>query len=466
MKKKLPLCIIIFLCAIQIGLSQNFRLLGTREFNTDWDVPEVLDFYQADDGSIYYYVDDALTVNGISTSELVRFNPSIADWEDLTNDTFITPLSTPGVGGVGQPDGSVIAVLSGSNEDPRILSYSLSPDGSFEPFGPNEGLVTSNNPEEFVFTRVAQSTSGNIYASVGIGSISVFMFDGTEWTQIPTGGINTQLADISIAVDQDDNLFVLGRQFDTGNGRIFRYDGTEWIQVFGGGFGFDGTLHIVSPEEIYFAFGGNGGVQVALYDGQGQGNNEGVSLIGNLIPVTANGVGLHSDILNASNGDLFLATGNEDGFYRLNTETDTWESFENDVADGGPISGFDPMLTEIDGFIYNAFIDNSVTNQGGVTTVVFNQSVLSVEDQQEDTSDFTISPNPSEGLVQVVLPRNLDQSRIAVYDITGRSVYQEEVQSQSPSTTMNLETLSRGVYIVNLMSQNNQILETRKLIIR
>ena len=76
-------------------------------------------------------------------------------------------------------------------------------------------------------------------------------------------------------------------------------------------------------------------------------------------------------------------------------------------------------------------------------------------------SDFEIFPNPlSSGLLSIYLPE--DATRLSIFDITGKIVYQEKV-TRNEYLIDHSVFKSKGVYIVNIMTSTNSI--NRKLIV-
>ncbi|MDH0673939.1 M12 family metallo-peptidase [Empedobacter sp. GD03861] len=75
----------------------------------------------------------------------------------------------------------------------------------------------------------------------------------------------------------------------------------------------------------------------------------------------------------------------------------------------------------------------------------------------------TISPNPSNGIINLDFTKSFTSGKITVTDLAGRTVYSNTLNS-SKSQQVNLSNLSNGVYIVSIEAGNEQF--TKKVIIK
>ena len=76
---------------------------------------------------------------------------------------------------------------------------------------------------------------------------------------------------------------------------------------------------------------------------------------------------------------------------------------------------------------------------------------------------FTISPNPSKGIVQLNFAKTVANATITITDLAGRTVYTSKLNS-SKNKQLNVEQLGNGVYIVSVEADQQQY--TKKLIIK
>lgn len=63
---------------------------------------------------------------------------------------------------------------------------------------------------------------------------------------------------------------------------------------------------------------------------------------------------------------------------------------------------------------------------------------------------FTISPNPSSLNLNIVLPNNITNAKVEVYDVLGKLVYNNEITK----TPIIITDWSRGVYFVRVSTSN------------
>ncbi|MDC3388788.1 M12 family metallo-peptidase, partial [Flavobacteriaceae bacterium] len=92
-------------------------------------------------------------------------------------------------------------------------------------------------------------------------------------------------------------------------------------------------------------------------------------------------------------------------------------------------------------------------------------AVLASENQIDDSSDFTVYPNPSNGLVTVNLSSSEDV-KMSLYDIRGRNVYTEMHRNNALkfNKQVDFSSLAAGVYILNVESGSNKV--TKKIVIQ
>ncbi len=81
-------------------------------------------------------------------------------------------------------------------------------------------------------------------------------------------------------------------------------------------------------------------------------------------------------------------------------------------------------------------------------------------ENREQAFDFSIMPNPNNGVFTVVL-NNLVQAELRMFDITGKLLIQEKLMGQI--NTVNAQNLSRGTYLVSVTDNNG--FSSQKLVI-
>lgn len=78
-----------------------------------------------------------------------------------------------------------------------------------------------------------------------------------------------------------------------------------------------------------------------------------------------------------------------------------------------------------------------------------------------DTAEFSVYPNPTQGTYVNINTSNSDDFNVEVYDILGKAVISQEMNSNE---SLNISALKSGVYLVKITQDSNSI--TKKLIVR
>ncbi len=97
------------------------------------------------------------------------------------------------------------------------------------------------------------------------------------------------------------------------------------------------------------------------------------------------------------------------------------------------------------------FYDNPTDNQFGNYTEFLTSSNLSIT-ENEKTNVVSIYPNPTNSILNLDLSNEIAVDKIVIIDITGKIVLQ---QNQNLAQ-INLEKLEKGLYIIEVYSQNNK----------
>ncbi len=89
-------------------------------------------------------------------------------------------------------------------------------------------------------------------------------------------------------------------------------------------------------------------------------------------------------------------------------------------------------------------------------------SQTSVADQK--SLDFETFPNPANTSVGIIVPRNFKDGKVRITDMSGRTVLNQELDSNGEITTLSTENLNSGVYLITLYNQKE--ISSKKLIIK
>jgi hypothetical protein len=77
--------------------------------------------------------------------------------------------------------------------------------------------------------------------------------------------------------------------------------------------------------------------------------------------------------------------------------------------------------------------------------------------QNSIENDFTVFPNPTAGEVQLNIPDQLIGNNYTLLDATGRTVLTD--QFRSASTTLSIESLPAGVYMLRCTGYTRRIVK-------
>ncbi|WP_299678057.1 leucine-rich repeat domain-containing protein [uncultured Dokdonia sp.] len=98
-------------------------------------------------------------------------------------------------------------------------------------------------------------------------------------------------------------------------------------------------------------------------------------------------------------------------------------------------------------------------------TMVFQESeILSTDEESFRESGITLYPNPSQGQVTLAYAGSSILENAVITDVNGKIVRTIDLSSFNQSQTMDLSALARGMYFIQITSQENTV--TKKLILR
>jgi hypothetical protein len=80
-----------------------------------------------------------------------------------------------------------------------------------------------------------------------------------------------------------------------------------------------------------------------------------------------------------------------------------------------------------------------------------------VDAKTNDVVALAIYPNPSTGIVNIDIPNNEQATNICITDMTGKKV--KELTLQSDVNAIDLSDLPKGMYIINIVNDKEQLQE-------
>lgn len=182
------------------------------------------------------------------------------------------------------------------------------------------------------------------------------------------------------------------------------------------------------------------------------------TLLPSVITNAANSVTSSSAILNGSINGMGLYT---NSFFEYGTTT----SYGNVVV-GNPYNLYNSAASSvsigISGLIPNTTYHYRIkaVNSNGISygnDVVFNTTIVGIENYSLDQQNIEIYPNPSNGVFNIALHNaNISDGIIKIFNYTGQEVKLLKIEFTDNSSVINVKDLSAGLYFVELLSNNSK----------
>nr|WP_294936323.1 PA domain-containing protein [uncultured Flavobacterium sp.] len=100
--------------------------------------------------------------------------------------------------------------------------------------------------------------------------------------------------------------------------------------------------------------------------------------------------------------------------------------------------------------------DNSVfaaTYGRGIFSGVFTSTTLSTDDATA-TNGIRVYPNPSNGILNIAIANYSGKVAVSIFDLNGRNVHTQEITDFNAQSTINMDNLQTGVYVVKVNGEN------------
>lgn len=122
----------------------------------------------------------------------------------------------------------------------------------------------------------------------------------------------------------------------------------------------------------------------------------------------------------------------------LYTPTVDWLTHEFDLSN----------LTDSDNIVYFAWkMETDQPNYYSIDNVIITGSVLGTNELEN--TKVAVYPNPSNGNINISSQIDLGETKISIYDINGRKVFNKDVSLHN-SVNVNAENLNTGLYIMQI----------------
>ncbi|MCH2194364.1 T9SS type A sorting domain-containing protein [Kordia sp.] len=92
--------------------------------------------------------------------------------------------------------------------------------------------------------------------------------------------------------------------------------------------------------------------------------------------------------------------------------------------------------------------------------ITFSEEVLSVDDTK--IQSLTIFQNNASQILNILNPNRMELKSVTMHDILGKKLWTKKISGNQETISMDTSTLSDGIYIVSVLSQENQVL-TKKV---
>jgi len=152
----------------------------------------------------------------------------------------------------------------------------------------------------------------------------------------------------------------------------------------------------------------------------------------------------------------------------INTKVDTNNHFVTQTTAGTSQKSWSFNWTAPTTFtsnltFYAAALSANVTGDIKSQTVLISDNiggVLAIKNVQ--FIDFNMYPNPTDGIVNVQLPSDINEAKVDIFDYLGRQIMQKHITTSDH--IINVSNLSTGIYFVRIKS--NLKTGTRKLVVK
>jgi len=126
------------------------------------------------------------------------------------------------------------------------------------------------------------------------------------------------------------------------------------------------------------------------------------------------------------------------------------------VALGGTITLYHRVLSS----------DGSVSSISPAFTIMLTRDATASVDDFTNNFDVTVYPNPSSDFVTIQSNSNESSDmKIELYDMTGKSIYTTQ-DTLKDTVTLDITSLTSGVYLINITDQNNNSSITKRIMKR
>ena len=345
------------------------------------------------------------------------------------------------------------------------------------------------------------------YVFTGDGSVKVYRFNGSAWTQV--GGTVGEGFHIDMTIANDGTPYV--SYMDIANdakGICKKWDGTNWVTVGGSTFSSEvavWTKVITNSANQPIVLYGTGGYNGPFFSNVIEFNGSNWQLLGGgHIDSAVSTYFSHSIAMDAS-GKIYVGLTTETESKQLNVyrwDNNAWTKIGDNISGGGtynntlaldlqgnPVIGFRDDLeggkttvmrfeqnnwttVGLSGFSniasyqslayspngapYMAYQDED--NESKATVKRYGPETLSISDQPDYTLDVTVYPNPNSGEFTLL---SKYEGRYQLIDLQGRIISEGVLKASGSQNgknaySFNYDTLSKGMYLLHIATDQKR----------
>jgi hypothetical protein len=349
------------------------------------------------------------------------------------------------------------------------------------------------------------------------GSLKVFRFDGTNWTQVGNGVGDGYHFDITVAGDGTPYISFMDVMNDS-KGICKKWDGSNWVTVGGAHFTESQVavwtkLATNSNNQPVILYGTGTGAYGPFYSNVIEFDGTHWQVVGGGDIDNSNSTYFNHDIILDNDDNIYVSLTTEDETRPLNVyvwEGATWAILGENISGGGtyhnnialdlqnnPVVGFrdeskdgKTTVMRLDnnnwttiglaGFSNTASFQSLAYSPGGepyiayqdesngskATVKRYGQDVLNTVDFPNNTIDLIVYPNPNSGEFTVL---SSTKGSFQLIDLQGRIISEGKLKSTSSKNgkhaySFNYSTLPQGVYLLHITNGQNR--EAVKIIIK
>ena len=128
------------------------------------------------------------------------------------------------------------------------------------------------------------------------------------------------------------------------------------------------------------------------------------------------------------------------------------------------------LVNAINNFEY-AYIDenpNDGVNYYRIKAVDFNGLFNISETRQLSfrsiKAAISIVPNPTKNDTKIYLPKNFDAKSVKIYDVQGKLIFEKTIEIFSKLIRLNTSDFKQGIYLVNVLNKEGEVLSDKLII--